>query len=103
MAALKSLGFISNCLLKNPAHTVLSVRRMDCTAYLLLTFVWDKTAAGTARNKTSVLLLAVPVAVSSHTTARSRPASTLFMLLTVPEAEFLKVTVSWSCDRANFF
>ena len=47
---------------------------MDCTADLLLTSVWDETASGTARSKTSVLLLTVPEAVSSHTKARSSSA-----------------------------
>ena len=47
---------------------------MVCTADLLLTFVWDETASGTARSKTSMLLLTVPEAVSSHTKARSRSA-----------------------------
>ena len=47
---------------------------MDCTADLLLTFVWDETVSGTARSKTSVLLLTVPEAVLSHTKARSRSA-----------------------------
>ena len=47
---------------------------MNCTADLLLTFVWDETASGTARSKTSVLLLTVPEAVLSHTKARSRSA-----------------------------
>ena len=47
---------------------------MDCTADLFLTFVWDETASGTARSKTSVLLLTVPEAVWFHTKARSRSA-----------------------------
>ena len=45
---------------------------MKCTPDLLLTFVWDKTASGTARSKTSVVLLTVLEAVLSHTKARSR-------------------------------
>ena len=53
---------------------------MDCTVDLLLVFVWDETAFGTARNNIrngmecilSVLLLVVPEAVSSHTKTRSR-------------------------------
>ena len=56
--------------------------RMDCTAYLLLVFVWDKTASGTARSKTEkrhsiplpILFLAVAEAVSPHTKMRSRSA-----------------------------
>ena len=55
---------------------------MDCTADLLLIFVWDETASETARSKTenihsfpfSTLLLAVPEAVLSHTKTRSRSA-----------------------------
>ena len=41
---------------------------------MLLTFVWDKTASGTVRSKTFVLLLTVPETVSPHTKARSRSA-----------------------------
>ena len=49
---------------------------------LLLNLVWDKTASGTARNKTEnkhsislpMLLLAVPEAILSHTKTRSRSA-----------------------------
>ena len=49
---------------------------------ILLTFVWDETASGTVRSNRgngmecvfSVLLLAVPEAVSSHIKARSRSA-----------------------------
>ena len=48
---------------------------MDCTADLLLVFVLDETASGTARSKIenihsilfAMLLLAVPEAVSSYT------------------------------------
>ena len=48
---------------------------MDCTADLLLIFLWEKTASGTARSKTDniyfipfpMLLLPVPEAVLSHT------------------------------------
>jgi hypothetical protein len=47
---------------------------MDCTADVLLTFVWDETASGTARSKTYVWLLTVPEAVLCHTTARRRSA-----------------------------
>ena len=49
-------------------------QKMDCTADLLLPFVWDETASGTARSKTSVLLYTLPEAVSSHTKARRRSA-----------------------------
>ena len=52
---------------------------MDYTADLLLAFVWDKTASGTARSKTetrqlssAMLLLTVPEAVLSHTKTRSK-------------------------------
>ena len=53
---------------------------MDCIGDLLLVFVWDKTASGTARSNIgngiecilSVLLLAVPGAVSSHIKTMSR-------------------------------
>ena len=48
---------------------------------ILLVLVWDETASGTARSNVaelnclfSVLLLAVPEAVSSHTKTRSRSA-----------------------------
>ena len=55
---------------------------MDCTADLLLVFVRDETACGTARSNIgnilsfllSVLLLAVPEAVLSHTKTRSKSA-----------------------------
>ena len=55
---------------------------MECKADLLLVFVWDKTSSGTARSNIgngmecifSVLLIAVPEAVSSHTKVRSRSA-----------------------------
>ena len=63
-----------------------------------LTFVWDETAAGTARSKTEniysipfpMLLFAVPEAVSSHTKTRRRSAvqSISVLLLAVPEADF---------------
>ena len=54
---------------------------------MLLTFVWDKTASGTARSKTSVLLLTVPEAVLSHTKTRSRSGvQSIKLLLAVPEA-----------------
>ena len=50
-------------------------QKMDCTGVLLLVFVWDEAASGTARSNIgnelssllSVLLLAVPEAVLSHT------------------------------------
>ena len=72
----------------HPTHTVLTVLYgtrlpliqqgarlgMDCTADLLLNFVWYETASGTARSKTSVLLLTVPEVVLSHTKVRSRSA-----------------------------
>ena len=45
---------------------------MDFTADLLLTFVWDKAASGTARSKTSLVLLTVPEAVLSHTNSEER-------------------------------
>ena len=44
------------------------------TADLLLALVWDKTASGTVRSNTEVLLLAVTEAVLSHTKVRSRSA-----------------------------
>ena len=55
---------------------------MDCTADLLLVFVWDETAFRTARSKTEnrhyipflMMLLAVPEAVLAHTKTRSRSA-----------------------------
>ena len=57
-------------------------QEMDCTADLLLVFVWDKTASGTARSNIgnamecifSVLLLPVLEAVLSYTKTRSRSA-----------------------------
>ena len=59
-----------------------ATQKIDCTADLLLVFVWYKTASGTARSNIgnglecifSVLLLAVPEAVSSHAKTRSRSA-----------------------------
>ena len=52
--------------------------RMDCTADLLLVFVWDKTAGSKLKNIHSIpfpmLLLTVPEAVLSHTKTRSRSA-----------------------------
>ena len=58
--------------LDHPAHS--SLRKESPAELMLLTFVWDKTASGTARSKTEnkhsfpfpMLLLAVPEAVSSH-------------------------------------
>ena len=55
---------------------------MDCTADMLLAFVWEKTASGTARSKTDnihsipfpILLLTVSEAVLFHTKMRSRSA-----------------------------
>ena len=51
---------------------------MDCRSDLLLVLVWDETASGTARSNiaelsylVSVLFLAVPEAVLSHTKVRS--------------------------------
>ena len=57
-----------------------ATQKMHCIADLLLVFVWDKTASGTARSNKgnglscllSVLLLAVPEVVLSHTKTRSR-------------------------------
>ena len=57
-------------------------QKMDCTADLLLVFVWDESASGTARSNIGngmecisfVLLLAVPEAVSLNTKPRSRSA-----------------------------
>ena len=55
---------------------------MDCRADLLLVFLWDETASGTARSNIenglscllSVLLLAVSEAFLSNTKTRSRSA-----------------------------
>ena len=64
--------------------------RMDCTADLLLVFVLDKNASGTARSKTdsrqlspfSMLLLAFPDAVSSHKKTSSKSAvQTIFCVI----------------------
>ena len=69
---------VQDCLWNNEGVT----QKMDCTADLLLVFVWDKTASGTARSNIgngmeclfSVLLLPVTEVVSSHTETRSRSA-----------------------------
>ena len=93
MGELAGAGFVAVAVGFLAFHTNSSLHKESPAELMLLTFLWDKTASGTARRKTSVLLLTVPEAVLSDTKARSRSAfqsinfeQNSVLLLAVPEA-----------------